>query len=191
MTSKPSSHFIQRPDDPRADSVLFLVDGLCFVCLGSAALALPLFHFPAAAVFGWLLLLSGVIGLGSALLANRLPHFGLSIFSACVAIAIGLFVIFFSSVEIETLTYLIAAFFFAEGIVGLINARTDWKKLGYRARYLTYSAIIHLVIPIVVLAERPVSFAWGLPLMLGINLIFGGVALIAMSMNLQSASKRG
>jgi uncharacterized membrane protein HdeD (DUF308 family) len=187
MTNKPSFTSNPWPAASRAHSVLFFADGLCFICLGIVALALPLFHFPAGPVFGWLLLISGVIGFISAFLIRQISHVWGSISSACVAIALGAFVVFFSSVAIETLTYLMAVFFFAEGIVAFINARPDWKKLGYRAGYLTYSGAVHLVIPIVVLIERPASFGWGLPLMLGINLIFGGVTLITMSLDLQPA----
>ncbi|HEV7446613.1 MAG TPA: DUF308 domain-containing protein, partial [Steroidobacteraceae bacterium] len=70
---------------------LFLLEGILLIVLGSLAVLVPAVASVAATiVFGWILLLSGVIGLITTLRARQAPGFGWSLLSAIIGIAAGL-----------------------------------------------------------------------------------------------------
>ena len=67
--------------------VLFLCEGIALVILGLLAVLAPVLASVAATVFfGWILLLSGVVGLISTLRARQAPGFTWSLLSALVGI---------------------------------------------------------------------------------------------------------
>jgi len=69
---------------------LFLVEGIALVILGLLAIIVPTVATLAATVFfGWLLMISGVIGLLATIRARHAPGFGWSLASAAIGIAAG------------------------------------------------------------------------------------------------------
>lgn len=70
--------------------VLYLVEGVVLVVLGATAIALPLLATLAVTIFlGWLILLSGGVGLITTLWARRAPGFWWSLLSAVLAVVVG------------------------------------------------------------------------------------------------------
>src|SRR5882724_13120049 len=70
---------------------LFLLEGIVLIVLGTLAVLVPAVASVAATiVFGWILLLSGVMGLISTLRARQAPGFGWSLLSAVLGIAAGI-----------------------------------------------------------------------------------------------------
>ena len=69
---------------------LFLFEGIALICLGGLAVLLPAVASLAATVLlGWILLLSGVLGLIATFRARSAPGFGWSLMSAIIAIVAG------------------------------------------------------------------------------------------------------
>jgi hypothetical protein len=50
--------------------------------------------------------------------------------------------------------------------------------------------VIDIILALVILTGLPVSGAWALGLLLGINMIFGGLALIGMALHARQFSGR-
>src|SRR5260370_34364798 len=70
---------------------LFLLEGIVLIILGTLAVLVPAVASVAATiVFGWILLLSGAMGLIATLRARQAPGFGWSLLSAILGIAAGL-----------------------------------------------------------------------------------------------------
>ena len=74
--------------------VLFLIEGIVLVVLGILALLAPRIASVAVTVFfGWLLLLSGVMGLVATFRARQAPGFWWSLLSAVIGIVAGVLLI--------------------------------------------------------------------------------------------------
>ncbi|TLY70655.1 MAG: HdeD family acid-resistance protein, partial [Gammaproteobacteria bacterium] len=70
--------------------VLFLVEGILLTVLGMLAILLPaVASLAATLLFGWLLLLSGAMGLVTTIRARDAPGFGWSLASALVGLVAG------------------------------------------------------------------------------------------------------
>jgi uncharacterized membrane protein HdeD (DUF308 family) len=76
----------------RGHWVLFLTEGMVLVILGILALLAPVIASVAATVFfGWLLLVSGIVGLVTTFRARHAPGFWWSLVSALIGIVAGIF----------------------------------------------------------------------------------------------------
>lgn len=166
--------------------VFYLVEGIILVVLGVAAIILPpVATLAATIVFGWLFLISGVVGLTTTLRTRRLPGFWWALASAILGIAVGVMLILSPVRGAISLTFLLIAFFFVEGIVSIMFALDHRKDLPGGWGWMLTSGIVDLGLGGLILAGLPGSAIWALGLLVGINLTFGGVALIAMALQAQ------
>lgn len=71
--------------------VLFLVEGIILIILGLAAIVIPPIATLAVEIlFGWLLLISGIVGLITTFWMRQAPAFWCSLVSAILGIAAGI-----------------------------------------------------------------------------------------------------
>src|SRR5262249_34951617 len=87
-----------------------------------------------------------------------------------------------------SLTLLLIAFFVVEGAFSILYALEHRKELSGRWEWMLVSGVVDLVLGGIIFAGLPGSAAWALGLLVGINMIFGGVALIAMALHARSAT---
>ena len=85
-----------------------------------------------------------------------------------------------------SLTLLLIVFFTIEGVLTIMYALEHKKDLSGRWGWMLTSGIIDLVLAAIILAGLPGTAAWALGLLVGINMLFGGTALIAMAMHARS-----
>ena len=167
--------------------VLFLIEGLALVILGLLAILLPAFASLAATVFfGWLLLLSGTVGLITTIRARRAPGFGWSLASAIVGIVTGALLLALPRVGTFSLTAVLIAFLLVEGSVSILYAFDHRKGLSGRWGWMLASGILDVVLGLILLAGFPGTAVWALGLLVGINMLFGGWALIWMALYARS-----
>ena len=81
-----------------------------------------------------------------------------------------------------SLTFLLIAFFIIEGVVSVMFALDHRRELAGAWGWMLASGIVDLVLATVILAGLPGTAAWAIGLLVGINLTFGGVALVAMAL---------
>jgi uncharacterized membrane protein HdeD (DUF308 family) len=81
-----------------------------------------------------------------------------------------------------SLTYLLIAFFVAEGIVTIMYALDHRRELSQRWGWLVVSGVVDLFVAFIILMGLPGAVAWALGLIVGINLLFGGASMIAMAL---------
>ncbi|MGH6980297.1 MAG: HdeD family acid-resistance protein [Stellaceae bacterium] len=163
--------------------VLFLVEGIILVILGLAAILVPpLATLTFTIVIGWIFLVSGVVGLITTFWARHAPGFWWSLISALIGIAAGLVLLFSPLRGTLSLTLVLIAFFVIEGVASIMYAIEHRNQLSGRWGWMLISGIIDLILAAIIFAGLPGTAAWALGLLVGINMVFGGAALIGMAL---------
>jgi uncharacterized membrane protein HdeD (DUF308 family) len=163
--------------------VLFLVEGIILVILGLLAIAVPLIATIAFTILiGWLFLISGIVGLITTFWARHAPGFWWSLLSAIIAIAAGVVLLIWPVSGSISLTLVLIAFFVVEGIASIMYAMDHRGGASGRWAWMLVSGIIDLVLAAIIFFGLPETALWALGLLVGINLLFGGSALIAMAL---------
>jgi uncharacterized membrane protein HdeD (DUF308 family) len=167
----------------RAHWKLFLIEGIVLVVLGIAAILVPpIATLALTLVIGWLFLISGVVGLFTTFYMRNAPGFWWSLFSAVVGIAAGIVLLRWPISGSVSLTFVLIAFFAIEGIITIMYALDHRNQLSSRWGWMLASGIVDLVLAGIIFAGLPGSATWALGLLVGINLVFGGTAMIGMAM---------
>jgi len=168
--------------------VLFLSEGIALVILGILAIMAPTIASVAATVFfGWILLLSGVIGLIATLRARAAPGFGWSLLSALVGIVAGVLLLGWPLSGALSLTAVLIAFLLVEGGVSIMYALEHRTAPSGRWGWMLASGILDVFLGLLLLIGLPGTALWALGLMVGINMLFGGWALILMALHARPA----
>jgi uncharacterized membrane protein HdeD (DUF308 family) len=164
--------------------VLFLIEGIVLVVLGILAILVPPLATITFTLFlGWLFLISGIMGLITTFWARHSPGFWWSLLSAVLAIAAGIVLLIEPLRGAITLTLLLIVFFIIEGVLSIMYAFEHKKELSGRWGWMLASGIIDLILAGIILIGLPGTAAWALGLLVGINMLFGGSALIAMALH--------
>ena len=162
---------------------LFLAQGLVMLVLGLLALARPMIATLAVEIFAaWLFLVGGIVGLAGLFTAWKTPGFVWGLIRALMAIAIGVLLLWRPMAGVLTLTLLLAAFFAAQGITQIIAALTQRAALPGSWGWVLVSGIIDLVLAAIIISGWPGTAAWVLGLLVGVNLIMSGVALVVTAL---------
>ena len=162
---------------------LFLAEGIILIILGIAAIALPpIATLAFTIIIGWVFLISGVVGLFTTFWARHVPGFWWSLISAIIGIAAGVVLLLWPITGTLSLTLVLIAFFFIEGIVSIMYAIEHRNQLTGRWGWMLVSGIIDLILAGIIFAGLPETAVWALGLLVGINMLFGGAALIAMAL---------
>jgi uncharacterized membrane protein HdeD (DUF308 family) len=169
--------------------VLFLVEGVVLLVLGATAIALPVLATVAfTIILGWVFLVSGVIGLFTTIWMRGAPGFWWSLVSAVLGIVVGLLLLAQPLTGAVSLTFVLIAFFIIEGIASIMFALDHKRELSGRWAWMLVSGFIDLVLAVMIFAGLPSSAAWAIGLLVGINMVFGGAALIALSLDARKAA---
>jgi uncharacterized membrane protein HdeD (DUF308 family) len=166
---------------------LFLFEGIVLIVLGTLAVFVPAVASVAATiVFGWILLLSGVVGLVATFRAQGSPGFAWSLLSAVLGIAAGVILLAMPVQGALPLTAVLIAFLLVEGVATVLFALEHRKGSSGRWSWMLTSGIVDLVLGIILLAGLPGTAVWALGLLIGINMIFGGWSLVWMALHARS-----
>ena len=164
--------------------VLFLSEGIVLVILGLLALMAPTIASVAAAVFfGWILLVSGIAGLISTWRARRAPGFRWSLVSAILGVVLGALLLGWPVQGTLSLTAVLIAFLLLEGAISIMYALEHRSALSGRWGWMLASGILDMLLGLLLLAGLPGTALWALGLLVGLNMLFGGWALIAMALD--------
>ena len=162
--------------------------------LGAAAIVVPqIATLTVALLIGWLLLFSGIVGLITTFQMRSAPGFWWSLVSAILAIAAGIVLLASPVGSAIPLTFVLIAFFIIEGVASIMFALDHRRELPGVGASCFSSGIVDLLLAGMIFLGLPSSAEWAIGLLVGINMVFGGVALIAMALharNLDAASLR-
>ena len=172
----------------RAHWKFFLIEGILLVILGLIAVCIPpLATVTVEILIGWLILLSGVLGLVMTFQTRGAPGFGWSLLSAVVGILVGIALLIWPLSGVISLTLMLSVFLALEGIASIMYALAHRREKSSRWQMMLISGVVDLILAGVILAGLPGTAAWAIGLIVGINLFFGGVALIAIALQARSA----
>jgi uncharacterized membrane protein HdeD (DUF308 family) len=189
------------PSDQQTKAVLealhqhwgaFLAEGILLVILGLLAIAMPAIASLAATIFfGWILLISGIMGLLTTIKARRAAGFTWSLISAILAIAAGAVLLWSPATGVVSLTAVLIAFLFVEGVVSLLYAFEHRKALTGRWGWMLVSGLVDLALGVLLLTGLPGTALWAVGVIVGINMLFGGWGLIFMALHARSTASGG
>jgi uncharacterized membrane protein HdeD (DUF308 family) len=164
--------------------VLFLVEGIVLMVLGLAAIVLPpIATLAVETLLGWLFLISGVLGLITTFWMRQAPGFWWALLSAVLGIGAGLVLLAWPLSGVLSLTLVLIVFFTIEGVASIMFALEHKRELTGRWGFMLASGVVDLIVAGIVLMGLPGTAAWAIGLLVGINMVFGGSALIAMAMH--------
>jgi uncharacterized membrane protein HdeD (DUF308 family) len=162
---------------------LFLAEGIILVILGLIAIVVPpLATLAATIVIGWLFVISGIAGLIMTFRARHAPGFWWALLSAVVALVAGGLLLWQPLVGVLSLTFVLIAFFVIDGVLSIFLAIEHRRELVGRWGWILVSGLVDLIIAGIVWAGLPGTAAWALGLLVGIDLVFGGTALIMVAL---------
>jgi uncharacterized membrane protein HdeD (DUF308 family) len=171
---------------------LFLTEGIVLLILGMLAIVVPQIATIAAAVFiGWLLLISGAVGLLATFRMRSAPGFGWSLLSAVIGIVAGILLLRSPVTGALSLTLILTVFLAIEGVVSILFALEHKRELSGRWGAMLFSGLVDLFLAGIIFAGLPGTAAWAIGLLIGINLVFGGSALIAMALHARNSATAG
>jgi uncharacterized membrane protein HdeD (DUF308 family) len=163
--------------------VFFLIEGIILLALGIAAIIVPEVATVAAAIFiGWLVLASGIVGLVMTFRARGAPGFGWSLASAIIGIVAGVVLLAWPLSGALSLTLILTVFLVFEGIASIMYALDHRRQLTPRWGFMLASGVVDLILAAMIFVGLPATAAWAIGLLVGINLVFGAIALIAMAL---------
>ncbi len=164
--------------------MLFLVEGMVLVALGVLAIIiLPLATIGTTIFIGWLFLISGIAGLVTTFGARHAPGFWWSLLSAILGVAAGIVLLAWPVSGAVSVTLLLIVFFLIEGVLSIMYALEHKRELTGQWGWMLFSGIIDLILAAIIFAGMPGTAAWALGLLVGINMLFGGSAMIAMALH--------
>jgi uncharacterized membrane protein HdeD (DUF308 family) len=139
-------------------------------------------------LLGWLFLVSGILGLITTFWMRHAPGFWWSLLSAVLGIVVGAVLLASPLTGAFSLTLVLVAFFLVEGAVSIMFALDHKRELSGQWGWMLASGIIDLALAIMIFAGLPSTAAWAVGLLVGINMIFGGSALIAMALHARKSA---
>jgi len=162
----------------------FLIEGIILVVLGLAAIALPpIAGLATTVVLGWLFLFGGIVGLIATFNQRNSPGFWWALLSAAVAVLAGGVLLANPLQGVTTLTVVLIAFFLVDGVLIIVLAFEHRRELTGRWEWMMLGGVMDLVLAGIIIAGLPGTLAWALGLLVGIDLVFGGMSLIAMALS--------
>ncbi len=176
--------------------VLFLIEGAALILLGLLAIAIPsIASENVTGILGWLFLLSGATGLVTTYWARRAPGFWWSLVSAVLAIFVGVVLIENKSQDLYgglmgwpfhsagPLRLILVLFFLVEGGASIMFAVEHRRQFSRRWAFMFASGVVDIILASIIIFALPGTSAWMLGLLVGVNMIFGGSALIATGLH--------
>src|ERR1700680_1899730 len=163
---------------------LFLNEGSVLCILGLLAIIVPPIATIAVEVLiGWLLLMSGIVGLIATLRMRGAPGFGWSLISAILGIVAGIVLLGWPLSGALSLTMILTVFLVLEGVISILYALEHKRELSGRWGLMLLSGVIDLFLAGIIFAGLPGTAAWAIGLLVGVNLVFGGYAIVAMALH--------
>ncbi len=163
---------------------LFLAEGTVLLLLGAGAIIIPpLASVAVTIILGWIFLVSGAVGLFTTFRMRAAPGFWWALISAVLGIVVGIMLLASPLRALVPLTIMLIAFFIIEGVVSIMYALEHKRELSGRWGWMLVSGIVDLILAAVIFAGLPGTAVWAIGLLVGINMIFGGSALIAMALH--------
>jgi len=148
--------------------LLMLLGAICMIGDVTATFATVL-------IFGWLLLISGIVALVHAFGTRNWSGFFLNLLSALFRGFTGYLLIRYPLAGAASLTLILASFFVVSGMFRAIAAgMMKFPRWGWAV----FSGVVSVALGVILLAQMPLSTIWFIGFAIGVDLIFDGASLV-------------
>ena len=131
--------------------------------------------FASVLIFGWLLLISGIVALVHAFGTRNWSGFFLNLLSALFRGFTGYLLIRYPLAGAASLTLILASFFVVSGMFRAIAAgMMKFPRWGWAV----FSGGVSVALGVILLAQMPLSSIWFIGFAIGLDLIFDGASLV-------------
>jgi len=183
------------PTDPetlRKFRLWFTIYGVILALLGIAAIVLPGVATLATSIFiGWILVVGGILGLISVFQAGTsAPGFWWNLLTALLYLIAGGVLLWNPISAMFTLTIVLAAYLIATGIAKVLTAFHYRSRIPQAWGWVLLSAIVDILLGLIIVAGLPGTAIWALGLLVGINLLFSGIALLVSAFYIPGPESR-
>jgi len=175
-------------DEIRSSWGWILVLGIVSIILGLSCIAFNVSAtFATIVVFGWVLLISGVVALVQAFRTGSWQGFFLYLLSAVFRGVTGYLLLRYPLMGAETLTFMLASFFIVGGVFRAVgSAVAKFPRWGWAV----FSGVASTILGFMLLGQMPISGLWFIGFAIGLDLIFAGMAEIGFAMAIHSLPNR-
>jgi uncharacterized membrane protein HdeD (DUF308 family) len=191
-TANPTFVEMQRTigDTLRAHWRLYVFQGVLMIILGVLAVAAPAFATLTVDIYvGWLFLISGVLGLIAMFSARNVPGFLWTLVTALLSIVVGGVLLWKPAEGAVSLTIVLTAFFIVEGIFQAVAALIYRDAIPSTWGWLLASGIADLALAAIIIAGWPGTAAWTLGLLVGVNLLTTGWAVVMVALGARDTAQ--
>jgi uncharacterized membrane protein HdeD (DUF308 family) len=151
------------------------------IVLGTLAIVLPLATGIAiSALVAWVIVLGGIVFIASAFAGRNARAFKWRMLIGVVYVAGGAYLAFHLRLALESLTVVLAAIFFLEGVLEIIRFAQFSVNKG--SGWILFHGIVSLLLAGLILLSLPSSSAWAVGTILGIDLLITGFTLLMYSL---------
>ena len=169
---------------------LFLTQGVIMTILGVLAVIWPQISTVAVDVYvGWLFLLSGVVGLATMFLAQDVQAFLWLLLTAALSLFVGIVLLWHPVEGAVSLTLVLIAFFIVEGIFQIAASISYRDVFPDSWGWMLASGIADLILAALIIKGWPSTAGWALGLIVGVNLVTSGAAIIMVALAGRSVVK--
>jgi uncharacterized membrane protein HdeD (DUF308 family) len=171
----------------RHASTISILWGVLLIVFGMVAIGSPFLAAVAVnALVAWLIVLAGIVHL---MLAFRVHGAGSMIWKVLVGLAyvgFGVYLILHPVIGVASLTLLLASLFLIEGILNIV-LYVKMRPI-HGSTWMLVDGIITLLLGLMIYMQWPPSSAWAIGTLVGISMIFSGVARVMMSLAVRKAT---
>jgi uncharacterized membrane protein HdeD (DUF308 family) len=163
--------------------------GIALIALGVAAVLTPVVAGSALViVIGFILLLAGIVPIVRELKAEASMEKAIGLILGIITALTGIAVIGHPLFGLAFLTLLLVGYFVAEGVWKIVvsfryKPATGWK-------WLLASGALSLILGLLIWRQWPVSGLWAVGVLVGVNLLGTGLALVALATTLNKSLDR-
>ncbi len=159
---------------------LFRKWGIALIVIGVLAILFPLvFSIAAKTLLGWIFLLSGAAILWHAFQAREWRAAILSGIIALMHLVLGVYLGLFALTGLVGLTFLLGVVFLCQGGVEGLMAFQHRPEKGWG--WLAVNGAATAILGVFLIAGLPGTAMWAIGLMLGLNFLMSGIALVALA----------
>jgi uncharacterized membrane protein HdeD (DUF308 family) len=172
----------------RRGSTLSMLWGVSLIILGMLAIASPMIAAVAVnAMIAWLIVLAGVVHLVVAFHSREAGSVIWRLLVGLAYICFGGYLIARPAVGVVSLTLVLASLFLVEGIFNIVQYFRAPSAL--RSGWFLIDGIVTLLLGLMIYMQWPSSSAWAIGTLVGVSLIFSGVARVMVSSAVRKVDK--
>jgi uncharacterized membrane protein HdeD (DUF308 family) len=161
---------------------------ILMVVLGFVAILMPFTTGIAVSIFvGWIMVFSGFAYLAYAFAAQGAGSFLWRMLVGIAYVVGGGYLAFHPGIALESLTLLVAAIFFIEGVTEIVVFFQFRSLPG--SGWILFDGIVTLILAYLIWRPWPSSSAWAIGTLLGVNLIVSGVTRLMYSVEARKVLK--